>query len=453
MAAEIATTAPGTVGSTGSAGGTGSAVPAAPARLMNRNFFLLWQGQTVSQLGNQAFSVAMAFWLMRATGSASLMGLLMTFAVLPGVLLSPFGGTFADRHSRIRIIVVCDLLSGLGVLVLGFLMLGLCPDSLGAACGSPQRLKFLIAVLFVIAVGEGVVRSFFMPAISAAIPGLVPRDRVAAANSMNQFSVQTSVFLGQAVGGVLYRLIGAPLLYIFDGLTFLFSAGSAAFIAGEPVPARPKTALRQVLREFWQETLEGLRYVRDRPGLRDFVVIATLLNFLVMPIFVLFPFFVERNLGGGAQWYGFLLASISAGSVAGFLLAGTLKLRGDTRAWTLVGCLVGAPLLHGSLGFVHLPALALVLAFAGGVGYGMVNIYIMTLLQTSTPNELRGRVIGLLATLGGALVPLGMALGGFVGDLTGKNIPLIYGTCGALSASITLALATRPECRVFLKQD
>ena len=73
-----------------------------PGKLLNRNFVLLWGGQAVSQLGNQAYSLAMMFWLMEKTGSASIMGLVLTVSNLPALLLSPLGGTFADRHSRIR---------------------------------------------------------------------------------------------------------------------------------------------------------------------------------------------------------------------------------------------------------------------------------------------------------------------------------------------------------------
>src|SRR5688500_1790477 len=104
--------------------GAEPAVPAGPrpARLWNRDFFLLWQGQTVSQLGNQAFHIAMMSWLLRATGSASLMGLIMFTSLLPGVVLGPVGGTFADRHSRIRIALICDLLAGAAMLALSLAM-------------------------------------------------------------------------------------------------------------------------------------------------------------------------------------------------------------------------------------------------------------------------------------------------------------------------------------------
>ncbi len=413
----------------------------AAGRLWNRNFFLLWQGQTVSRLGDQAFAIGMMFWLMETTRSASLMGLLMTASTIPGVLLTPFGGTFADRHARVRILVVCDLLSAIGTLAFAGLMFW------------SHAQPVLLAGIFMLGILGGTVRAFFMPAISAAIPDLVPAESLAAANSANQFTVQTSMLAGQGVGGVLYHLLGAPLLFVADGLSFLFAAVSEGFVRTPPMPARPPVPVGQVWRSFVAETREGLDYVRGNRGLRDFVIIASLLNFFATPVFVLFPFYVSNFLRAGANWYGFLLAAVSAGSIAGFLAAGALKLQGTTRARVLIAGLVVGPLLLGILGFVTVKPLALALIFCDGFAMGLVNIYLLTTLQSSTPNELRGRVMGVLATLGGGLMPIGMALGGFVGDLTGKNIPLIYSACAVLQMGVTLALATRKECREFLARS
>jgi len=412
-----------------------------PARLWNRDFFLLWQGQTVSQLGSQAFMIAMAFWVKEATGSATLMGLLMTLSSLPGVLLAPFGGTFADRHSRIKIIIGCDVLAGLASLSLALTMMA----------GADAK-TVVLPLLFVVTVLVGIIRSFFSPAIQAAIPDLVPPDRLPAANSLNQFSVQTSVFAGQAVGGVLYRVLGAPLLFLADGVSYLISAFTEMFITDtwKKPEAKPRTG--SALREFLGETGEGLRYVWSRTGMRDFVLVACLLNFLGMPMFVLLPFYVDTALHAGADWYGFLLAAMSIGAVAGYLLAGTTRLKGATLGWSLLAGLLLGPLFFSLVGFVSIPWLALALCFASGLSLGTVNIYLITLLQSSTPRELRGRVLGFLGTLAGALMPIGSALGGWLGDLTGKNIPLIFGGVGALSVLVTLFLATRSECRRFLTQ-
>jgi MFS transporter, DHA3 family, macrolide efflux protein len=424
---------------------TGAIPPAAAApesgRLLNRNFVLLWIGQSISQLGNQAYTLAVSYWLMEKTGSASLMGLLMTVSTLPGVLLAPFGGTFADRHSRIRIIIVSDLFAGVCVLLLTALMFL-----------APGRVGLLVASLFCVAVLMGVNRSFFQPAIAACIPDLVPKAKLAGANSINQFSVQASVFVGQAVGGVLYRLIGAPLLFLADGLSFFFSAASSLFIRlEEKREVRPAAKSgREALRSFLRDTAEGFRYVWGNRGLRDFVLSVSVINLLIMPVVVLLPFYVRLFLGKDAAWFGFLMAAISVGAVCGFVLAGALGLRGQARARGILAALILLPAVFGTFGFLRVPAVALAGAFISGLALGFINVQFAAMAQGSTPRELRGRVLGLLNTMTGGLIPIGMALGGFAGDLTHKNVPLVYAVCGALAIAVVLVTATRRESREFL---
>src|SRR5262249_906168 len=154
-------------------------------------------------------------WLMEATGSASLMGLLLAVSSLPVVLLAPFGGAVADRLSRVRILIACDLVCGVAMAALASAMLSGRPPT-----AAP------VAMLFAVAGACGGMTAFFLPAFAAIIPDLVPADRLASANSLNMFSFQALQLLGQGVGGVLYRLLGAPRLLLFDGISFLFAAGS-----------------------------------------------------------------------------------------------------------------------------------------------------------------------------------------------------------------------------------
>lgn len=417
--------------------------PFPPHRLLNRNFVLLWQGQLISQLGNQAFVVAMMLWTMRATGSASVMGSMLMLAALPGVFLAPVGGAFADRHSRRGIIIFADVVRGVGVLGLAVLMLR-----------GPGETGLIIVCLFVFAVVGGVADALFRPAISAAIPDLVPASKVAAANSLNQLSAQSAVFLGQALGGVLFELLGAPLLFLFDGLTYLFSAGSESLIRiPQELPEAPR-GWRQILLTYLKDSREGFLWIWSRPGMRDFLLAASAVNFLAMPVFVLLPFYVEEQLpGGSAGWYGYLLAALSAGNVAGYLLAGALKLEGKVRSTALVGALFGMALTISLSGFVSQRWLALVVFAAMGLSTGVINISVMTLFQVTTPAAMRGRVMGLVIAIAGAATPLGMGLGGLLGDLTGKDLPLLWGLSGGAIALVTLGVSLRPAFREFLAQE
>ncbi|HTQ78481.1 MAG TPA: MFS transporter [Thermoanaerobaculia bacterium] len=415
-----------------------------PLRLMNRNFLLLWQGQGVSQLGNQAFAVAMAFWVVDKTGSASLMGLLLAMRSLPMVLLAPVGGAVADRFSRLRVLILCDVIAGGAMVGLSIAMFS-----------GRFSVPILVAMLFAVGLLSGVISAFFQPALGSSIPDLVPAERLSAANSLNQFSVQGAALVGQGVGGVLYRLLGGPQLFLFNGLSFFFSAVCSAFIRMPPMPQtsrRERLGLAASVRQFARTIREGFTYVLQTPGLLGYIAAPASYNFFSFAVFVLLPFFVRINLNAGAEWYGFLLAAMSAGAVGGFIIAGLVRFTGAARARFVTALIVVAPVPMLTVGFVHRPAIALVMSFGLGALIGMINVNLMTLLQANTPAELRGRVIGLWTALVSALTPLGMALGGFAGDLTGKNIPLVYTTCGAINLLITALTVSRSSTQRYLSR-
>jgi MFS family permease len=425
------------------------AVPAAPrSRLFNRDFVLLWQGQAISQIGDQAFSLAMALWVAEKTGSASLMGLLLTVGSIGVVSMGPFGGVAADRWPRMRIIVACDLIGAVTMLAVALLILT-----------GHTSIRVTVALLIVASAVLGVIRGFFMPAVNAALPDLVPAERLAAANSLTQFAFQASLLLGQGVGGILYRVLGAPLLFLADGVSFLLAAVSESFVRLPPVRAAvpaisassavPAGERPGAFGQFRAELKEGLRYTLDKPGLLGFMLSVTAYNFFFMPVFVLLPFFVRNRLNAGPEWYGFLLAAVSIGAILGFILAGVMKLQGAARSWVVMLTTLLAPVPF-LVGFARSTTTALACAVFLGVMVGIINVNFATIIQETTPPELRGRVMGLLTTLAGSLTPISFALGGMVGDLTHKNVPLVYTTCAAASFLFSLAAFARRSTRTFI---
>lgn len=411
-------------------------------KFLNANLILLLQGQFVSQTGSQLFAIASFFWIKHATGSASLLGLMMMVLALPAVLLGPIAGTVADRYSRRSIIIVCDLLDG--VVMLGLFAL---------ATLAPQAQSALLAALFGVTLFIGTVGTFFRPAISAAVPDLVPEDKVAPANSLFQGSLQLAMFVGQGLGGVLYRLLGAPLLFLANGISYLVSAGSELFIQIPQQAVERASGWKESVRAVKADTVLGFRYAWDRVGMRTLFLYATFQNFFMMPIITLLPFYVENHLGARTDWYGYLIAAFGAGTLVGNLAAGVLRLRPERRRDLLLLSFLLFDGIQIVLAATGTPAGALAVVTLAGLFQGFGNIHIVTILQLTTPSQVRGRVFGLLATLSGAAAPLGMALAGFAADLTGQNVPAIFATCGAIQLLATAGVVLIRPFREFLAYE
>jgi MFS family permease len=410
--------------------------PVQPApRLLNRNFLLLSQAQLVSQFGNQAFTIALMVWTLETTHSATASGLMMMASVLPLVVLAPLTGMFADRQrSRLRIITTCDLASGVLVSLL----------AAGFMAGPPA---WRPAMLFAIALLLGVCNAFFDPAVNAFVPDLVPRDRIEAANAFRQSSRQVTVLVAQGLGGILYALLGPAMLFLLDGLSFLFAGATETLIRHTPVST-------PVIRR--QSTIsnikDGFRYIAAQPGMTGFLITTSLFNAMLVPMALLLPVYATEHLQAGVRWYGFLLAAISAGAIAGCALAGATRLTpsGSSRRSLLIGAFAALALALAAAGQIESRWIALAIMFVTGVLSGIINVLVISIQQRRTSEEFRGRVLGLHTMMTRLLQPIALLVGGALADLTGRNVSLVYGICGSVALASVILLAGRRSTREFL---
>lgn len=409
------------------------AVNPSPDRLLNRNFLLLLQGVFVSQVGSQAFLIVVLLWFKQATGSAALVALSAIAATAPRILFGPLGGTLADRYSRRNVLVACEAVGGLAVLACGFAFL-----SGTASTGLMAGALIALAVLL------GSTAAVFSPAMTAAVPDLVPARQVASANSLIQGAVQIAGLVATVAGGLLFRVVGVAVFALVNGVGHLLAATSERFIQLPPAAAGA-AAPRRGAAPWMAQTVEGFRYVSRHTGLRDLLLAVALLSFFTSPLAVVLPFYVERRLGTGPEWFGFLLAAWSTGALGGYVLASRAAGTGRSRAARLLVSAMALAALMAVLAELSNAPLALaVLALAGALD-GFLYVEMLTLVQTVASPSIRGRVLALLRTVQEGVAPIGMALAGGAADLLGRDVAPILVACGVSLALASLVMAVRSD--------
>ena len=412
----------------------------APRRLWNRSFTLLWQGQLISSIGKNAFSLTALLWLKEATGSGTLSGLVSGLAMLPMVLLGPLAGVFVDRVNRGRMIAWTDVAGGVLVSAAAALFFLV-----------PGSKSLLLAAVFVVSLGTGLLDTFSQPSISASIPDLVPRDKLEAANGLNLTGLHAAMLVSQGASGILYRLLGAPLLVAVNAVAYLWAGFTELGIRTPDRRVKAAPGARPWQR-FLSELSEGARYVWGHRGLRTMLVVFTALNFLIAPLLALMAFFVQDYLHLGPEWLGYLMASYGAGGLVGFAVAGTLPVRGRGREALVAGATIGQSAIIPLMLVLRAAPFQVGGFLLAGVMGGLVNVHAMTLLQTAAPPQLRGRVQSISTTLSVGVMPVGMALAGVLFDLTGGSFWWVIGLPGVLMLIVSCAALFSRHYRSFLAE-
>jgi DHA3 family macrolide efflux protein-like MFS transporter len=406
---------------------------------LNTNIRLLWQGQLVSQLGSQAYSIAMMFWLMEMTGSSGVMSLILIMTILPSVLIGPFAGVVADRYCRKKIIVITDVIRGFMVLPVAAMMYA-----------DVQNTAVAITIFGFTGMICGCCHAFFSAAIQASIPDFAGPDKLMKTNALFQSTSQVTGILGQALGGILFRVLGAPLLILLDALSFLLSAISESFIK---MPVKDGGAKKVIHKAgfggYKSSIIEGFDFVKGVPGMLATIFFAAGINFFAAQVMVMLPFYVAGQLALDAHWYGFLLASMGVGTVLGSVFVAQLKIKPAHRASVIILSMFmlasGYVLLGNSfIGWWSLLCMILV-----GICIGVFNLTTLTLLQTITPSEFRGRVMSLMMSFSGLSLPLGLAVAGVFGEVSNNNTQLIFTVSGLSLIGVTLVAAFSRKIKQF----
>jgi predicted MFS family arabinose efflux permease len=282
------------------------------------------------------------------------------------------------------------------------------------------------------------------------VPDIVPEDKLNAANSWLQSTFHVAQLVGHAAGGILFRILGAPVLFLADGLSFFLSALSESFIRLPARPARARVCWRENLARFARETLEGIHYAFAHPGLRVYFVAAGAANFFQSGFIVLLPFYVSDVLHAPVDWYGYLVGGWGLGTFLGVVAGGAVRVEGRRRAAVLIVCILVLPLAQGCLALVRAETAALGLQMVAGVVTGFWIVSVTAILQREVESRVRGRVMGVGLAFRWGLIPLGMGFFGVLADLLGGNVPLIFAGCGLVLVAICSWAASRPAFRALL---
>ena len=404
-------------------------------KLFTRNFTLLILGQVSSLTGNYTLKFALSMYVLEQTGSASIFAGMLSAALLPTVLLSPFGGILADRANRKHIMVALDALSGLSVLAAGLLL------PLGRELWVIGALLVLLSVL----------AAFESPTVQACVPQMVSPQNLVQGNAVvSQVSAVTSL-VTPFWGSLFYTAFGIGPVFAAAVACFWLTALLECMIHLE-YQKPPRTAgIGAIVREDLAVSAHFLR--REQPDILKLLLLAALAGMFVSGTAVVgFPYLVRTVLGLSATYYGAAESAMGAAAILGSLCAGLLGKKLRVRDLSAIFLSFGLSLFPIGLSFLlpvgRMARYGVLLFFfcVCQLGVCIFSTYAITLIQQRTPKQLMGKVMSCVFTLSMCAQPVGQVVYGALFDCFSDSVYWVLIPTGMLICLIAVA------SRGFLKR-
>ena len=384
----------------------------------HRNYRLFFAGQLVSLVGTWTQSVAQTWLVFTLTHSAFWLGVATFCQQAPVFFLAAVGGSIADRHERRSVLVMTQTIA----MTLAFTLAAL-------------TLTHVVHVphILVLAGLLGVVNAVDIPTRQSFVVEMVGREHMMNAVALNSSMVNGARILGPALAGFAIKAFGEGWCFVVNGVSFM------AVIAGLlAMRGLPGSAAEPQKESMLSRVLEGFRFAAHHARVRAILLLFAVTAVSAVPYSTLLPVFASRIFQGDAKTLGWLMGSAGSGALCGALLLGS---RGQLRRpfhWVGAACAlfgVGLVLFAQSTTLW----LSMLLLVPVGAGMMMQMTAINTLVQTLTPDALRGRVIAIWAMIFMGFAPFGSVVAGALSGAIGPARTLMIGGSVCLAGAFGFA--------------
>ncbi len=361
--------------------------------LKERNFFLLWLGQIISQFGdrlNQMVLIAIVY--ARTPGSPFELAKFFSFTIIPSFFVSPLAGAFIDRWDKKTTMIVCDILRGLVVLAIPLLFVDV---------SSAPSVPIYAAVFIIFAVS-----CFFLPARLSIIPDLVSKEKLLVANSLFTVTGMIGAIFWFVVGGVLVEMVKVRNGLLLNALIYFLSAAAIVFIAGHHRRAKkaagPVSAanIEKIIKtSIVREITDGLKYLKHNREARFAFRVLFVMMAGAGAAYSVIIIFIQDSMGSITKDLGLLGLFLGAGFFAGSLAYGKAGHRVSMHK-TIFGCFIAAGfamlsftmLLKWTQSFMAASVAAMVL----GIFLAPIGISTNTMIHEMVVENMRGRIFSSL---------------------------------------------------------
>ncbi|EGT2200365.1 TPA: MFS transporter [Clostridioides difficile] len=384
----------------------------------NKNFNLMILGQIISLFGASILKFALSLYILDITGKAEIFATILAVSSIPIIIFSPIGGAIADIFNRRNLMVIFDFSSSITVLVLALFLFN--------NNGSILLVGIIMTILSVIS-------TMYQPTVQSSTPLLVDNEHLMNANGIVAGVASLTNIAGPVLGGVLYGVIGINAIIAISCVSFFLSAIMEIFIQ---IPFIKQEQTSNIIKTIFTDIRDGIVHIckKNRFILKILFLAIAINLFLSSMLIVGIPYIVKITMGASNFLYGLAEGAISFSSLVAAVSIGIfskyLKIT-NLHIPFIICALVFIPMAFSVYPFIlntGFPVPFLIFIVSSMLIFfttTLISIYVITVTQLKTPNELLGKVMSILFSGTAIAMPLGQVMYGKLFDLLSDRVYII----------------------------